>query len=51
MLNPLSGYPHPVGRAPAPHEGFAKLLRLIEDAKTAGIDRVTHATYQTPERR
>ncbi|MEV4805004.1 hypothetical protein AB0K18_33815 [Nonomuraea sp. NPDC049421] len=27
--------------------GYAKLRRLIDDAKTAGIDRVNHATYQT----
>ncbi|WP_424533590.1 hypothetical protein ACOZ38_24970 [Sphaerisporangium viridialbum] len=27
--------------------GYVKLLRLIDDAKAAGIDRVNHATYQT----
>jgi hypothetical protein len=27
--------------------GYVKLLHLIEDAKTAGVDRVNHATYQT----
>ncbi|MFI7642323.1 hypothetical protein [Nonomuraea sp. NPDC049400] len=27
--------------------GYVKLLRLIEDAKAAGVDRVNHATYQT----
>ncbi|MGW2214034.1 hypothetical protein ACWCSD_03515 [Nonomuraea sp. NPDC001684] len=27
--------------------GYAKLRRLIDDAKTAGADRVNHATYQT----
>lgn len=27
--------------------GYAKLRRLIDDARTAGVDRVNHATYQT----
>ncbi|GAA0968720.1 hypothetical protein GCM10009555_014570 [Acrocarpospora macrocephala] len=27
--------------------GYAKLRRLIDDATTAGVDRVNHATYQT----
>ncbi|WP_310714962.1 hypothetical protein [Nonomuraea sp. 3-1Str] len=27
--------------------GYVKLLRLIDDAKAAGIDQVGRATYQT----
>jgi hypothetical protein len=35
-----------IGGRPA-DDGFAKLLRLIAGAQAAGVDRVTHATYQT----